>query len=195
MPVFARAPLVVREALIFPYLAGAEFMHWWETSPFRDSVPYGPRMPVSTEQVLYPERYAKRDVPVSLSYPPGTGVLYEDVLGESEIQVLIARLQGANEVRARSPIGWGGDRYRVSQTPAGPALVWHVVWDDKPSGENFLQRLGGKLRTTTRKGYRATIDGLDLDGKPATRYVLAPAGWEGWANLPKPTVNDLRRSR
>lgn len=195
MPVFARAPLVVREALIFPYLVGAEFMHWWETSPFHDSVPYGPRMPVSTEQVLYPDRYAKRDVPVSLSYPAGTGVLYEDVLGESEIQVLIARLQGANEVRGRSPIGWGGDRYRVSQTPAGPALVWHVVWDDKRSGEDFLQRHGGKLRTTTRKGYRATLDVLDLNGRPATRYVLAPAGWEGWADLPKPSVSELRGSR
>nr|MBA2459408.1 hypothetical protein [Gemmatimonadales bacterium] len=29
MPVFRRAPLVLREALIFPYLQGAEFMHWW----------------------------------------------------------------------------------------------------------------------------------------------------------------------
>jgi hypothetical protein len=48
MPVFAKAPLIVREALIFPYLAGAEFLHWWKSSPLRDTVPYGPRMPVST---------------------------------------------------------------------------------------------------------------------------------------------------
>src|SRR5712691_1156005 len=32
MPIFAKAPLVVREALIFPYLDGAEFMHWWATT-------------------------------------------------------------------------------------------------------------------------------------------------------------------
>ena len=123
MPVFARAPLVVREALVFPYLAGAQFMHWWEGSPFRDSVPYGPRMPLSTEQVLFPDRYAQRDVPVSLQFPPGADVLYEDVLGESEIRVLIARLSDANQVRTEGPLGWGGDRYRVYQTPAGPALV------------------------------------------------------------------------
>ena len=96
MPVFAKAPLVVREALIFPYLAGAEFMHWWETSPFRDSVPYGPRMPVSTEQVLHPEHYARGDLPVSLSFPSAPDVLYEDVLGESEVRVLMAQLTGAN---------------------------------------------------------------------------------------------------
>ncbi len=91
MPVFARAPLVVREALIFPYLAGAEFMHWWESSPMSDSVPYGPRMPVSTEQILSPDRYARGDKPIVLSFPAESGVLYEDVLGESEIRVLMAR--------------------------------------------------------------------------------------------------------
>ena len=64
MPVFAKAPLIVRESLIFPYLAGAEFMHWWKTSPLRDTVPYGPRMPVSTEQILFPDRYLRGDRPV-----------------------------------------------------------------------------------------------------------------------------------
>jgi hypothetical protein len=189
MPVFAKAPLVVREALIFPYLAGAEFMHWWETSAFRDSVPYGPRMPVSTEQVLHPEHYARRDVPVSLSFPSAPDVLYEDVLGESEIRVLMAQLVGANEVRATRPVGWGGDRYRVYRTPAGPALVWYVVWDDKRSGDLFVQRYGPKLRSSNRKAYRATFDNVDLAGKPATGYVLAPSGWNGWTDLPKPVIN------
>ncbi|HYF39504.1 MAG TPA: hypothetical protein VD930_07460 [Gemmatimonadales bacterium] len=188
MPVFGRAPLVVREALIFPYLAGAEFMHWWETSPFRDSVPYGPRLPVSTEQVLHPERYAKRDVPVSLAFPSAPDVLYEDVLGESEIRVLMARLTGANEVRVRSPVGWGGDRYRVSRSAAGPALVWYVVWDEQRAADSFVHLYGEKLRTTTRKGYRSAVDNLEVDGRPATRYVLAPSDWSGWANLPRPSI-------
>jgi hypothetical protein len=188
MPVFTRAPLVVREALIFPYLAGAEFMHWWESSPFRDSVPYGPRMPVSTEQVLFPARYARGDVPIALEFPAGADMLYEDVLGEGEIRVLMARLAGANEVRAGSPIGWGGDRYRVYRTPAGPALVWYVVWDDKRSSERFIWGYGGKLRSTTRQGYRTVLENLELDGKPATRYVLAPEGWTGWGDVPRASV-------
>ena len=33
MPVFARAPLIIRQSLIFPYLDGAEFMHWWAVVP------------------------------------------------------------------------------------------------------------------------------------------------------------------
>ena len=187
MPVFARAPLVVREALIFPYLAGAEFMHWWETSRFRDSVPYGPRLPASTEQVLHPERYAARDLPVALRFEPAPDVLYEDVLGESEVQVLMAELSGAKEVRTTTPVGWGGDRYRVDRTPAGPALVWYAVWDDVRSADAFARRYGEKLRSTGRKGYRAALERLELEGKPATRHVLAPAGWSGWSNLPRPS--------
>jgi Zn-dependent peptidase ImmA (M78 family) len=184
MPVFARAPLILREALIFPYLAGAEFMHWWERSPLRDTVPYGPRMPVSTEQILYPERYARGDVPVALSFAPDSEVLYEDVLGESEIRVLTAALRGAREVRPSAAIGWAGDRYRVYPSPDGPALVWYVAWDDTRSAERFTWGYGGKLRATTRPGYRTVLESFELEGKPATLYVLAPENWKGWGKVP-----------
>jgi hypothetical protein len=187
MPVFAKAPLIVREALIFPYLAGAEFMHWWKESG-RDSVPYGPRMPVSTEQILFPDRYARGDTPVTLAFPSDTGIVYEDVLGESEIRVLMAQLAGSSEVRSKGPIGWGGDRYRVYATSAGPALVWYVVWDDPKSADRFLWGFGGKLRSTARKGYRTELENLELEGKPATRYVLAPEGWDWWGQVPKAYV-------
>jgi hypothetical protein len=190
MPVFARAPLVVREALIFPYLAGAEFMHWWESSPMSDSVPYGPRMPVSTEQILSPDRYARGDKPVVLSFPADSGVLYEDVLGESEIRVLMAGLAGATEVRSALPIGWGGDRFRVYGTPLGAALVWYVVWDDTRSAERFTWGYGGKLRATTRPGYRTLLQSVQLGGKPGLLYVLAPGNWAGWAALPKAKVSE-----
>ncbi len=184
MPVFARAPLVVRESLIFPYLAGAEFLHWWKTSPLRDTVPYGPRMPVSTEQILFPDRYLRGDVPVPLALPPGAEVIHEDVLGESEIRVLMARLTGAREVRAGGPIGWGGDRYRVFPTPSGPALVWYVVWDDTKSADRFTWGYGGRLRSTSRQGYRGVVESFELGSKPAMRYVLAPIAWEGWGDVP-----------
>jgi hypothetical protein len=194
MPVFARAPLVVREALIFPYLAGAEFMHWWASSPLKDTVPYGPRMPVSTEQILYPDRYLRGDNPVALAFPPDSVVLYEDVLGESEIRVLMARLRGAREVRSGGPIGWAGDRFRVYQSAMGPALVWYVVWDDTRSAERFTWGYGGKLRSTSLPGYRTMLESFELEGKPAMLYVLAPSAWEGWEEIPKVSVKSGGRS-
>ena len=184
MPVFARAPLVVREALIFPYLEGAEFMHWWADRGPRDTLPYGPRMPVSTEQILHPDRYASGDAPVTLAFAADSGVVYEDVLGESEIRVLLAVLAGSDDVQTVVPIGWGGDRFRVYDAPGGPALVWYVAWDDQRSADRFLQSAGPALRRTGRVGYRATLDALSIDGQPATRYVLAPVAWERWSGVP-----------
>jgi hypothetical protein len=186
MPVFRRAPLVLRETLIFPYLQGAEFMHWWEREG-RDSMPYGPRMPVSTEQVLHPERYARGDVPVPIGFPQEPGVVYEDVLGEVEIRVILATLAGSDEVQTVLPIGWGGDRYRLYQPAEGPALVWYVMWDDARSAERFLRSAVG-LRTTARRGYRAALDSLRVGGRVATRYVLAPEAWGRWDKLPAVTV-------
>jgi hypothetical protein len=183
MPVFRRAPLVLRESLIFPYLQGAEFMHWWETEG-RDSLPYGPRMPVSTEQVLHPARYGRGDAPVGLVFPPDSTVIYEDVLGENEIRVILATLAGSDEVQTVVPIGWGGDRFRLYRTPEGETLVWYVVWDDERSEERFLRSAAG-LRRTSRPGYRAALDSVRIGARPATRFVLAPAGWPGWERLPE----------
>ena len=55
MPVFAAAPLVIREGLVFPYLAGADFVRWF-MEDYPDTVPYGDRLPASTEHILHPER-------------------------------------------------------------------------------------------------------------------------------------------
>jgi hypothetical protein len=145
-------------------------------------------MPVSTEQILYPDRYLRGDIPIPLAFAPDSAVLYEDVLGESEIRVLTARLRGANEIRSGGPIGWAGDRFRVYQSPAGPALVWYVVWDDTRSADRFTWGYGGKLRSTSLPGYRTLLESLELEGKPAMMYVLAPSAWVGWEEIPKVVV-------
>jgi hypothetical protein len=100
----------------------------------------------------------------------------------------MARLAGTPDIRVAGPIGWGGDRYRVYQTPTGPALVWYVVWDDKKSADRFVWGYGGKLRSNTRKGYRTELETLELGGKPALVYVLAPEGWDRWDEVPKAVV-------
>src|SRR3989454_12500023 len=67
MPAFAHASRWLRETLIFPYLAGADFVRWYATThPGRQ--PYGAAMPVSTEQILHPDRYAAGDAPLELAF-------------------------------------------------------------------------------------------------------------------------------
>jgi hypothetical protein len=185
MPVFRRAPLVLRESLIFPYLQGAEFMHWWRRSPLADTLPYGPRMPVSSEQVLHPDRYARGDLPLGLAFAPDSAPpTYEDVMGESEIRVILAVLAGSDEVQTVVPLGWGDDRYRLYAATEGPALVWYVVWDDARAAGRFLRAAAAAWGRPSRPGYRAAVDSLEVDGRAATRYVLAPSSWPGWSSIP-----------
>jgi hypothetical protein len=191
MPVFSRAPLVVREGLIFPYVAGAEFMHWWATaSGHADTLPYGPRMPASTEQVLHPDRYARGDAPLDVVIDTGGIVLHEDVLGEMETRVLLAVSRGSNRPDELPAVGWGGDRYRVITTPEGPALVWYIVFDDEASADRFVRLAAGGLGRASRPGYRASLDRVTVGGKPAVRHVVAPASWTGWSRVPAASLRE-----
>jgi hypothetical protein len=176
MPRFAAAPLIVREALIFPYIEGAEFMRWWGSSPRADTLPYGPRMPESTEQILHPERYAAGDRPLSVVFPASDAALmHEDALGELEIGILGAALDGRDEAVYTVPLGWAGDRYRVVELAGGPGLEWLVAFDDERSRDRFANGIGAKLVEMRRDGYRASLERMDVGGRPGLRYELIPA--------------------
>jgi hypothetical protein len=186
MPVFSKAPLVIRESLIFPYLAGADFVRWYERTYPRERLPYGEAAPLSTEQILHPERYRKGDEPVALRFasdPPGTTVTYENELGEFEIRILLAELEGMEAPGTGVPLGWGGDRYRVYD---GSALVWYSVWDNERMRDRFRDRLRPSWERAGRRRpeHRATVESFVLDGRAALGVVLAPVGWPGWDRLP-----------
>ncbi len=186
MAVFGRAPRVLQEGLVFPYLGGAEFMRWWRRT-HGAAPPYGAAMPRSTEQILHPERYARGDAPVPVRFldPADDGVLYEDDLGELEIRILAADLTGEEVVSTTVPIGWGGDRYRVMTTPDGPALVWYTLWDDARAADGFLARVGRRMEARSRAGYRTVAEPLALAGRAGVRVIVAPAAWPGWTAPPR----------
>jgi len=99
--------------------------------------------------------------------------------------VVLASLAKSQEVQTTVPLGWGGDRFRVYDTPGGPALVWYVVWDDERSADRFARTAGPTLRQTSRQGYRAEFGPVSVAGRAAVRYVLAPEGWARWGALPE----------
>lgn len=183
-------PLVIREALLFPYLDGAKFMSWWFAGPMADSMPYGSLMPRTTEQVLFPERYLAGDEPVDLVFADSTdAVSYQDGLGEFEIRVLHAQLTGQDRVQASSPLGWNGDRYRVYRSADGPALVWYSAWDDSRSADRFAEGTAALLAAVPRPDAVAQVDRLAADDIPLVRVVVAPESWSYWAALPGVIVN------
>ncbi|MGE0553784.1 MAG: hypothetical protein AB7R55_10190 [Gemmatimonadales bacterium] len=189
MPIFQAAPLVLREGLVFPYLAGAEFMRSWETMGGEGPFPSRDELPTSTEQILHPDRYRAHDEPLPVRFEePADGVLHEDTMGELEIQVWRTVLRGGGEVLTDLAIGWGGDRYRLYDSPVGPALVLYIAWDDSSSARRFADGPAARFAEEGRPGYRTTVARLTLDGHPVVRVVRAPEAWSRWADLPRVRV-------
>lgn len=193
MPVFASAPTILQETLIFPYLTGAEFMRKFKTEAPGQS-PYS-RMPVSTEQMMHTERYFEsRDEPTKVVLPaPLSGTeKYQNNLGEFETRILLYEYIKDQGSAVRGAAGWDGDRYMLIETPRGDAIAWVTVWDTSIDAAEFfdlldvsmIKRHGGRItpsgRGTTRtygaSGRRIMLQISDINGRPVILYVDAPAG-------------------
>jgi hypothetical protein len=193
MPIFAAAPKVIQETMIFPYLSGAEFYrNYKERKP--GSIIYKD-MPVSTEQIIHPAAFfLKRDNPTRVTFGTLSNAtkVYDNDLGEFETRLfLFQQLNDQNEA-VRGATGWDGDRYAVVNTPQGQGIVWLTVWDSPVEAGEFFHLAGqavearyktkaGKGSTDLVKNYSAAgrtvqVSTLEIQGRPVVIYVDVPAG-------------------
>ncbi len=198
MRAYAGAPLWLKEILIFPYLAGADFVRWY-VQAHPGGMPFGAAMPLSTEQILHPDRYAAGDAPTDVAFgaPALDTVRYEDGLGEFEIRLLFQELlPDPSGLRAAAlAAGWDGDRYQVIRAgPGADALVWYTVWDDAATAARFarsLERVWPNRRSAA-PGRRWRVAVLTEADRPVVQLVDAPSAWAGWDALPAVTLSGGR---
>ena len=193
MPIFAAAPRVIQETLIFPYLSGAEFYrNYKERKP--DTLIYKD-MPVSTEQIIHPAAFfVNRDAPtrVSLGALSNATSLYDNDLGEFETKLfLFEHLNDQNEA-VRGASGWDGDRYAVLNTPQGPGIAWLTVWDSPVEAGEFFHIAGQAVEkrfdaksaaaaSNTDKSYSTAnrslrLTAAEIAGRSVVIYVDVPRG-------------------
>ena len=183
-PALAKAPLVVQEAVLFPYLEGTAFVQrLWREMNGRPS-PFADLLPLSTEQVTEggPLAPGTRDEPVELRLVAERTVRYTNTLGAMETAVLLREL--VDEDAAAAARGWGGDRYVLLDTQDGPALAWWSVWDDEVARDRFVATLGsalGRLRGPAR------VTGGEVDGWPAALLEIGYPG-EVTAHVTEPEM-------
>jgi hypothetical protein len=184
-----QAPAIVRVPLLSAYVDGLSFcasLHGSGGFAAVDRAHSAP--PVSTEQVLHPERFAQPDTPTPVRLPDlpeltaaGYELVREDTLGELEMGVYFG--QGVSEDEAkRAADGWDGDRIRVYRMEGAPsAVVWLSVWDTERDAEQAayaaerVVRAGPKAWQSRCSVVRRGSSLLMLrDIAPALRAKLTP---------------------
>ncbi len=189
MPVFQSAPRIVRESLIFPYLEGAVFNDWFQRT-YPDTVPFGPRLPQSTEQILHHDKYFSGDVPVRLEFDASPDLIYQDGLGEFELRIMLQELSGSIAVGTSGSLGWDGDQYGVFTEGDDKALVWWTVWDSEGLASRFEELLASEWTNRAKPGRRFTVTAGVIAGQSAVRLIDAHEGWARWSDPPTASVTE-----
>jgi hypothetical protein len=193
MPALADVPEVVVEEMLFPYYRGTAFVsrileeHGWRGVDALYAAP-----PLSTEQVLHPEKYLTAPDPPTEVVLTGLGALFSDdwkeleknVLGELMVRVLFERYLSKDEARTAAD-GWDGDRFVAYARGDAVAFVWASIWDSETDAEEFLsayRRLHEKKYpgTAAAKTYseRRDLKVLIVEGLETTAPALAEL-WRG----------------
>jgi len=186
MPVFSRAPLVIQETVLFPYLSGAEFIRTYKERN-HGSVPYTDmkNMPVSSEQILHiysyfgtPDSAGKRDVPtpVTIALAGGATPTFTNDLGEFGTRLFLYQQLQSQDDAVRGAAGWDGDRYVVWQTSQGPAIAWATVWDTPEDAADFYSLMQRVRSGWSRPGRATQVTTSEVSGRPVVLWVDTPTG-------------------
>ncbi len=155
---FDRAPLALREAMIFPYQAGVGFVAALRrTQPWKrvDEL-FTKRPPVSTEQILHPELYLADERPDAIAPRPpaaATGLvqLHAATWGEAGWGTFLRSHGVAPATASSAAAGWGGDRVVLVGTADGAAsperttALALLTWDTEADALEAWDALGKAL--------------------------------------------------
>jgi hypothetical protein len=112
-------------------------------------------LPVSSEQILHPEKYLSGEFPIQVDARPLDKILGEDwrhltteTLGELKTQMILGYgnnylVQLDNETAANAAAGWGGDSYQVYYRGKSNQyiLVVHWRWDNVDEATEFWEAM------------------------------------------------------
>ncbi|MGH3851518.1 MAG: hypothetical protein ACRDRT_17820, partial [Pseudonocardiaceae bacterium] len=125
--IYQRTPPYLVASLLFPYQYGTEFVDALRRSGGFGAVDAAYRQPpISTAQILHPERYLRGEepaAPAAPAVPPeGCQLLDQGALGEFDMRTILHQ-QISLAVALDAAEGWKGDRFSFVRCGLSPALV------------------------------------------------------------------------
>jgi hypothetical protein len=148
-PVFSKAPLYLRATMLFPYQEGETFQQAVVLQKGQSA--FGllfTKPPVSTSQVLHPDRYfagTAPTVPVLPKPAQGMKAAVEGVFGEEDMHVLLRQYTAMSLAEGLAP-GMTGGVYRIDEEKKAEkdkkehhtSLLFATEWDSEDSAVSFL---------------------------------------------------------
>jgi hypothetical protein len=153
-PVFESEPLYLRKALVFPYTEGMLFQDAVLRHDGQDAfAEVFRRAPVSTQQILHPEKYFAHLEPTDPELPhprlpPAYKGLIGGSLGEFEHTILIEQFAGKDTARDLAP-HWRGCNFqlRENRKTRRVVLLYAVEWDTQENAQRYFAAYRQALRT------------------------------------------------
>jgi len=143
MPELESAPAIIRQQLLFPYVAGLDFVQVrWRGQSGR-TPPLGDNLATTTEQVLHPDQFGtdRTRPPGPLRFdrqlPDQWSDVVQDGLGEFDTRLFLREFLRVRDTADEAAAGWDGDRYRLLDGPSGESLVWISRWDTPADAAEF----------------------------------------------------------
>ena len=178
-------PAMLREKLVFPYRDGTQFVQWayaakgWVgvNALFADP-------PVSSAQILHPEKYYLRRgslvqiIPFGLFRQTKENATIEQTLGEFLVQVLLASSHSRKDAAVIAS-SWVGDY--LSAYPNGENLIvaWLSAWNDEAGAQRFYRAFQTVLERRHRLRFEALApqqDGVKADLRTGRSLLLQARG-------------------
>lgn len=154
--VLPNIPAAIAHKVLFQYKVGGSFVYrllkekGWPGVNLLYSSP-----PLSTEQVLHPEKYFDLPDPptrvdfknLSLLFQRGWTEIESNTLGELMVHCLFREFLSKKEAEIVAN-GWGGDRFVAFRRGDEVSFIWTTVWDSPEDAEEFL---AGYARILSKK--------------------------------------------
>jgi hypothetical protein len=137
------APPVLVRSLLAPYVDGLAFTNYLRRRGGFAAVDEAWRAPpVSTEQLLHPEKFLAQELPLIVALPsppahaPELHERFHDVMGEQTLRLLFEEWLPARTA-ADAASDWGGDRLSVFSDEGRKrwAIAWHLRFDSPAAAE------------------------------------------------------------
>jgi hypothetical protein len=160
-PLLSKAPIIVRDELLFPYLDGTNFTQQFlkANSGWKDFHKIFENPPVSTSQIIHPDRYLKGIKPAIVSLPKWAGLapadwklLEENVLGEFGLREVLKQFVGEEQAEKTAPT-WDGDHYAVFEDAKSKqlTLIVRLHLDSTDDAALFFGRYSELLMSKYKK--------------------------------------------